>query len=172
MLKLTKVLGNVAEPALANQLHHLAHHGGVEYITLSDEDTARRRFRALTDRGADCVVILSRSERLQNGAVLLLETDRAVVVRLAAPRFLGIRPRDEAAALELGYMAGNMHWKVRFKDSILFVQLDGDRDAYLARIASLLALRRVEVIESGVDDGSVARPEGAAVTRRSAATIG
>ena len=147
MLKLTKVLGNAAEPALADRLHDVSHHGAVEYITLSKEDTARRRFRALTDRGADCAVVLSRADRLENGAVLLLEHDRAVVVRLDAPRFLEVRPRDAAAALEVGYLAGNMHWKVRFAGSVLFIQLDGDRAEYLARIRALIRAERVQVVE-------------------------
>jgi urease accessory protein len=146
MLKLTRVLGSAADAAFSDRLHHLAHHGAVEYITLSEEETARRHFRATTDRGTDCAIVLSRTDRLENGAVLLLEPNRAVVVRLAAPRFLRLRPRDAAAALELGYFAGNMHWKVVFGGGVLSIQLDGAEAEYLSRAEPLVASGRVQVV--------------------------
>lgn len=153
MLKLTKVLGSAAEAAFSDRLHHLEHHGEVEYITLSEEDTARRHFRTATDRGTDCAIVLSRADRLENGAVLLLETNRAVVVRLAAPRFLSLRPRDAAAALQLGYFAGNMHWKVVFSGEVLSIQLDAAEAEYLKRLEPLLGSGRVEVVRDEATSG-------------------
>lgn len=88
--------------------------------------------------GTDSAIILSRSERLSHGAVLLLEPERAVVVRLSEQRWLGLEARDAPAALELGYLAGNLHWKVRFEGGRLWVQLEGDAAAYRARVAPLL----------------------------------
>jgi urease accessory protein len=149
MLKLTKVLGNAAEPAVADQLHHLGHHGRVEYVTLRPEDVARRRLRAHTDRGTEVAIALDRTDRLANGAVLSLDAERAVLVRLEAPRWLGLRPRDAAAALEVGYAVGNMHWQVRFEAGTIWVRLDGDASVYRARIADLLSDGRAEVVEAG-----------------------
>jgi urease accessory protein len=132
------VLGNAGEPALAEKLHELEHRDAVETITLQPADVARRRLRARTNRGADCAIILSRSERLGHGAVLLLSPDRAVIVQVAKAAWLGLKPRDEAAALELGYLAGNLHWKVRFERELLWVQVEGDPAHYHARAADLL----------------------------------
>jgi urease accessory protein len=146
VLKLTHVLGNAAEPDVAQRLHDLAHHGAVEYITLRAEDVARRRLRVHTDRGSEAAIALSRAERLESGAVLLLDEHRAVVVRLEAPRWLGLRPRDAAAALEVGYAVGNMHWQVRFADGAIWVRLDGDASVYRARIADLIGGGRAEVV--------------------------
>lgn len=156
MLKLTKVLGSAAEAGFSERLHHLSHHGKVEYIALGEGDTARRHFRACTDRGTECAIVLSRADRLEHGAVLLLESDRAVLVRLAAPRFVRLLPRDAAAALELGYFAGNMHWKVVFSGGMLAIQLDGAEAEYLARLEPLLASGRVRVVH-----GEEASPSGA-----------
>ena len=82
MLKLETILGLATDPDIAEALHRLEHHGQVEYLTLSEADTQRHRLRALTDRGTECAIALPRHQHLSNGAVLLLEKDRAVVVRM------------------------------------------------------------------------------------------
>jgi urease accessory protein len=146
VLRLTQVLGNAAEPALAARLHELAHRGAVETITLRAEDVARRRLRVVTDRGTEGAIVLGRSERLDDGAVLLLEAERAVVVQLESPRWLGLRPRDVAAALELGYLAGNMHWKVRFESGAILIRTEGNPADYRARVGDLLADGRAHVV--------------------------
>jgi urease accessory protein len=148
MLKLTKVLGNAAEPAVADRLHHLGHHGRIEYVTLRSEDVARRRLRVHTDRGTEIAIALDRADRLENGAVLSLDGERAVLVRLETPRWLGLRPRDAAAGLEVGYAVGNMHWQVRFSGGVIWVRLDGDASVYRARIADLLSDGRADVVEA------------------------
>jgi len=156
MLMLTGIVGNVADPALAGRLDELARarDAAVEHITLSPEDVARRRLRVRTDRGTEAAIVLGRSERLDDGAVLLLEADRAVVVRLKAPRWLGLRARDAAAALEVGYTAGNMHWKIRFDAVTLWVRVEGDLAAYHARVAHLLASGRATLVVGAPDAGN------------------
>jgi urease accessory protein len=158
MLKLTGVVGNASHPALAERLHHLAHRGAVEYITLRPEDVSRRRLHVHTDRGTESAIVLGRAERLESGSVLLLEAERAVVVRLEAPRWIGLRPRDAAAALEVGYTAGNMHWKVRFEGQTLWVRAEGDPAAYRARVAHLVADARAALIEGQPDLDDAAEP--------------
>ena len=71
MVRLESIVGMVTDAALAERLHHLEHDGKVEYIHLAGEDTARRRLHVATDRGTDCAIVLPRSDRLANGAVLL-----------------------------------------------------------------------------------------------------
>ena len=146
MLKMTQVLGTASEPHLAERLHALSHRGAVEYVTLRREDTSRRRLHDFTDRGTEGAIILDRSERLANGAVLLLDDERAVVVRLEEAPWLALEARDVAAALELGYFCGNMHWKVRFVGDYLHVSLQGPREDYLERLSHLIADGRVSVV--------------------------
>ena len=66
--------------------------------------------------------------------------------------WLRLRPRDAASALELGYNAGNLHWRVRFDDGDLLVALEGPKEDYLARIEPLLAAGRVIPDEERRDD--------------------
>ena len=139
MLRLEGIVGSATDPEISHRLHHLQHDGKVEYIALSPEDTHRRRLRAVTDRGTECAVILDRATQLYNGAVLTLNGERAVVVRMNETRWLDLLPRDAAAALELGYFAGNMHWTVRFEGEMLRIALAGPEQDYLDRLAPMLA---------------------------------
>jgi len=134
MLKLSTILGRTTDDRLHEALHWLEHRGAVETIELDRRDMQRRRLRVMTDRGTDCAIALPRDVALEDGAVLLLEDNRAVVLRAAEQRWLRLVPRDAAAALELGYHAGNLHWRVRFGDGELAVALEGPEAVYLERL--------------------------------------
>ena len=66
-LRLERIVGEAADPAIAERLHALAHANAVESIVLGREDAARHRLRVKTDRGRDCTIALPRSQRLRNG---------------------------------------------------------------------------------------------------------
>jgi len=142
-LRLTRVLGSATDPAVAERLHRLDHAGAVEHLVLDERDMRRHRLRTETNKGTACLIALPREQSLADGAVLLLAEDRAIVVRAAEARWLALQPRDAAAALELGYFAGNMHWRVRFEGARLAVALEGPARDYLDRLAHLMADGRV-----------------------------
>jgi urease accessory protein len=143
MLKLDSILGLATEERIAEALHQLEHRGAVEYLNLSEADIQRHRLRVLTDRGTECAIALPRHQHLSNGAVLLLEQDRAIVVRMGETRWLTLEARDAAAALELGYFAGNMHWKVEFDGARLRIAMEGPAEGYFERVAHLMRDGRV-----------------------------
>lgn len=147
MIRVDSVIGQAADPALAERLHALRHSGGIEYVVLEPADTARRRLRVETDQGTDCAIALPRDAELGDGAVLYLSEDRAVVVRLEALHWLTIEPRDAASALALGYHCGNLHWKVEFSDGRLRVALEHDKARYLARLDAYLEDGRAKIID-------------------------
>jgi urease accessory protein len=148
MLILERILGLASDPAIHEQLHSLEHAGNVETVTLGSADMQRHRLRVRGDRGTDYAIRLERHEQLRNGAVLMLDARRAVVVQMQEQAWLALLPRDSAAALELGYFAGNMHWKVRFAGNELQIQLHGPEQDYLERLAPMLADGRVRRSES------------------------
>ncbi len=134
MIQITDVLGHSHDSKLSSRLHELSHQNKVEYIVLDHPNLQRRRFRVKTDRGTDCAISISRETRLTNGAVLLLESDRAIVVKMSKDRWLSLKPNDIPSAIELGYFAGNMHWRVKFKDECLHIALESPEDIYLDRL--------------------------------------
>ncbi|WP_417519397.1 urease accessory protein UreE [Minwuia sp.] len=126
------------DPDTASLLHRLDHDGGLDMLVIAEADLGRRRFQATTENGMPVQVALPRSERLADGAVLHLDERQALVVRVGAPAWLDLEPLDRASALELGYAAGNLHWRVTFSDGRVQVALDsGDAESYLARLAPL-----------------------------------
>ena len=143
MVRVTSLVGLASDADVGERLHALSHAGQVEYVTLSRADMSRHRLRVTTDQGTECAIALPRSETLANGAVLLLEAERAIVVRMQEEDWLDIAAVDDAAALELGYLAGNMHWRVRFDGAVLKIALEGPEASYLARLAPLLDSGRV-----------------------------
>jgi urease accessory protein len=145
MKAFNKVLGFANDPKIAPMLHELSHHGRVEYLVLSSEDAARKRLRAVTDKGNECLIAIPRNEVLGDGAVLELG-HTAVIVRMADERWLSLRPRDQSAALELGYFCGNLHWRVRFVPDHIIIALEGPEEDYLARLESLLASGKAQKV--------------------------
>jgi urease accessory protein len=138
-VKLTRILGHANDPEIAEHLHLLGHRNRIEHIDLDREDTMRHRLRTTTDAGTDCAIALPRSENLMEGAVLLLEDDRAIVIRMNEENWLTLEPRDTACALELGYFAGNLHWRVKFDGPRIRIALEAPERSYLDRLAGFLS---------------------------------
>ncbi len=143
MLRIEQVLGSRLDPAFAAQLHELEHHGAVDLLMVPVADVARHRFRATTQGGTEIAIALPRDQRLYDGAVLVLEPDHAVVVRVGQERWLRLQPRAIADAIELGYHAGNLHWRIRVAGEALMIAMEAPMDEYLARLGDLLRDRRV-----------------------------
>ena len=143
MLLVDRVLGSRIDPTLSDRLHHLEHHGKLDILTLPSAELARRRFRATSDAGQEIAVALPRDQKLFDGAVLLLEEAGALVVRVDSEHWLRLQPRSIADAVELGYHAGNLHWRVRFQGEALLVALEAPVDDYLERLGTLVTDRRV-----------------------------
>jgi urease accessory protein len=66
-----------------------------------------------------------------------------LVVRVDKEHWLRLEPRSLADAVELGYHAGNLHWRVRFQGEALLVALEAPVDDYLDRLGALVTERRV-----------------------------
>ena len=139
------VIGDMRESELASRLHRLEHTDAVDTINLAAGDLARHRLRVTSSKGVEIAIALPRDQSLFDGAVLILEQDRAVVVRALPTKWLAVVPRDAAAALELGYHAGNLHWRVRFEGFRLMIALDGPAASYTARLSRLVEDGMIEI---------------------------
>ncbi|MDX7950791.1 urease accessory protein UreE [Lichenihabitans sp. Uapishka_5] len=152
MLLVERVLGSRIDPLLSDRLHHLEHHGQVDILNLPAAELARRRFRATSAAGEEIAIALPRDQKLFDGAVLVLEDHKAIVVRVDSEHWLRLQPRSIADAVELGYHAGNLHWRVRFQGEALLVALEAPVDSYLDRLGTLITERRVVTSVSKTDD--------------------
>jgi urease accessory protein len=141
------IVGWAMDEAVADRLHELRRQQAVEYLHLDVHDLDRSRLRATSDAGTDYAIVLPRGSALADGAVLLLEPDRAVVVRSGAPRTMTLRANDVGGALRLGLLAGHLHWKADQRDDTVVVHLEGPESDYTARIVELLESGRVESLD-------------------------
>ncbi len=138
MLRIHGILGRSDDVEVHTALHRIEHLGGLEYLFIPAHEAGRKRFRLTTDCGTDCAVSMDRDQALFDGAVLIMDETRAIVARFGEQAVWRLIPRDTEAALQLGWHAGNLHWRVRFDGAVLEVLLDSDIDVYRARIAELI----------------------------------
>jgi len=158
MLRIDKVLGSRLEAAFAARIHDLEHRSAVDIVDVPVADLARRRLLITSRSGEELAIVLSRDQKLFEGAILLIDADRAIVVRAATERWLRLEPRSISDAIELGYHAGNLHWRVRFEGEILFVALEGRLEDYTARLGALISTSRVGI--SALDEEKSAHHHG------------
>ncbi len=143
MIQIKEIIAHAQDSKISSQLHDLSHQDKVEYIVLDHANLLRRRFRTRTDKGTDCAISISRDKRLSNGAVLLLEDNRAIVVKMAKDRWLSLKPKDISAAIELGYFAGNMHWRVKFGKERIDIALESPEEIYLDRLKDFFSEKKI-----------------------------
>ena len=141
------VVGHRDDAGIAEQLHRLEHAGAVQHLVVPRADLGRRRFKVLGTDGTEYGIALSRADAVRDGSVVLLSADRAVVVAVEEDEVLELRGTTARGAIQLGWHAGHLHWRVRFgADDTVSVLLDSPREDYLARIAPQLADGSIEVV--------------------------
>ena len=136
-MRINGIVGTWLDPDVAARLHVLEHRGTLDTVQIDATDLPRRRFRVTSASGRPVEIALPRDQSLFDGAVLWLSDEGALVLRVAAERWLRLVPRTPADALALGYHSGNLHWRVRFEGEALLVALDAPAEDYLARLGAL-----------------------------------
>ena len=142
MLRIDQVLGSRLDPAFAERIHEVEHQGAVDLLTvpapmLLGIAFARRRKAAPRSR-SPC-----RAISICSTVPCSCSSPTMPLVRVAQERWLRLQPRSIADAIELGYHAGNLYWRVRFAGEALLVAMEAPMDDYLARIDALIRDRRV-----------------------------
>ena len=132
------ILGLADTPDIAKELHRLDHEGTLDVVYVAASDLARRRMRVRSKAGRDVAIALPRDARLSEGAVLRMDAAGGLVVRVEAERWLRVRPADAAAALRVGYHAGNLHWRVKFDGGHLLIGVETDVQTYIDRLLELV----------------------------------
>ena len=110
MLRIERVLGNRLEPGMSEELHRLEHRGAIDVVNVPVADLARHRLLITTRNGEELAIALPRNQKLFDGAVLLLDDERAIVVRAATERWLRLELKlaaDAADALAVAICHAN-----------------------------------------------------------------
>ena len=148
LLLLDNIIGTIDDETYSERIHTLSHEGNIEYINIDPIDLSRKKFRAKTTTGRSCAISLSRDAKLENGSILYIENNLAIVLKTNEIKWLKLKPINLRVALELGYFAGNMHWQVRFTDDYICIALNSSRDTYINRLSEFLNKNLIEIISN------------------------
>ena len=148
LLILNHITGSINDEAFAEQIHALSHADKIEYIRLDPADLSRKKFKARTTTGRTCAISLPRDSRLENGSILHIEKNLAIVIKANALSWLQVKPKNIGMAIELGYFAGNMHWQVKFSSQYLYIALHAAKQTYLSRLHKYIADQSIEIIDN------------------------
>ena len=69
-------------------------------------------------------------------------------VSLAEDQWLTLKPRDVSTAIELGYFAGNMHWRVKFDNETLKIALESPEEIYLERLKDFFTQQKIARVQN------------------------
>jgi len=132
MKRIEGIVGNVhADTDLAALRDDHEDAETLERVVLDADNRRRSRFRATTDAGTDVGVIVDRAA-VSAGDVLLLESDRMIIVAFEPRDALAVSLPDATderleAAVELGHRIGNQHWDLAVEEDVVYVPLEADR---------------------------------------------
>ncbi len=142
----SQIVGHHSDEAIHDRLHELDDAGRVVRLVVPAKELGRRRFKVTGSDGQEYGIALGRDTELRNGSVLSMDDERAFVVEALESETLTLRPTSLEGAIQLGWHAGHLHWRVRMQDDTMTVLLDAPRNDYLVRIASWLDRGAIEVV--------------------------
>lgn len=93
-------------------------------LVLNSEERASPHMHGHTEGGRDLRISMPRGTELNDGDVLALDGDTAVVVRAAPEALFVINPDDAFAWGVAGYQLGNLHRPVRFTNDTMLTPAD------------------------------------------------
>ena len=140
-----KILGNESDELFSEKLHHLSHKSLVDYIEIKPEDSFRRRMRMVSINGREYKLAIPRSQKIENGSILWLSEESAVVIRILNGPKIRVIPKNISSAVRLGYHCGNLHWKTNFFQDGIDIILSGESQNYFDRLETLEEFADFEV---------------------------
>ncbi len=93
-------------------------------LLLTSEQRASPHMVGRTEGGRSLRISLPRGDELNDGDVLAVDGDVAVVVRAAPEALYVIRPKDPVAWGVAGFQIGNLHRPVRFTEDAMLTPAD------------------------------------------------
>jgi len=135
MLTVHSIIGMIDEARFSGR--------AVERLAVESAEAARPRLRRLTDLGTDVALDLPRGSYLSDGAVLLDDGERIIVVArkpedAAIVRFPRSRAREDLIndAVRLGHAFGNQHVPIEVEHGEVRIPVTTSREVVLDTVRS------------------------------------
>ena len=118
----------------------------IDRVMLNSEERASAHMVAHSEAGRSIRLSLSRGTELNDGDVLAIEGDTALVVAAAPEDLFIVRPKDAYEAGVAGYQLGNLHRPVRFAEAAMLTPADPMVADLLKRLGVAFEARRAPFV--------------------------
>ena len=93
-------------------------------LLLNSEERASPHMVGTTEGGRSLRISMERGTELNDGDVLKIEDNVAIIVKAAVEELFVIKPKSEISGSIAGYQLGNLHRPVRFSDDSILTPAD------------------------------------------------
>jgi urease accessory protein len=118
----------------------------IDRVMLTSEERASAHMVVYSENGRSVRLSLPRGTELNDGDVLAIEGDTAIVVAAADEELYFVQPKDAYEAGVAGYQLGNLHRPVRFTPSAMLTPADPMVADLLGRLGIDFEARRAPFV--------------------------
>jgi urease accessory protein len=138
MISINSVVGNIQNDYdLAHKYNQMTVKQLSEIIQISRSEAQRSRMRKTSNKGSDVAITLPQSVHIKHGDVLLLNSDKIIIVEIQPEKVAVIAVKNNIAsehlfemAVKVGHTIGNLHRPIKLEDNkiILPIQAESELD--------------------------------------------
>jgi urease accessory protein len=150
MISINSVVGNIQNDYdLAQKYNQMTAKQLSEIIQISRSEAQRSRMRKTSNKGSDVAITLPQSVHIKHGDVLLLNSDKIIIVEIQPEKVAVIAVRSNIAsehlfemAVKVGHTIGNLHRPIKLEDNkiILPIQAESELDLLKKVLGSIKEL--------------------------------
>ena len=147
MITISSILGNIFHDKEWNEkFDQVNKTNSFETIKLSRSYLEKTRLRAKTNQGTDVGIVLNSGTKIQNGDVLLSNSDKFIIIQQNPEMVISVKKKDKTEAnfdkilILLGHIIGNRHRPIRIEDNkIIFPILsESELDIFKKLFSSII----------------------------------
>ncbi len=147
MITISSILGNIFHDKEWNEkFDQVNKTDNFETIKLSRSDLEKTRLRAKTNQGTDVGIVLNSGIKIQNGDVLLSNSDKFIIIQQNPEKVISVKKKDKTEAnfektqILLGHIIGNQHRPIQIEDGkIIFPILsESELDIFKKLFSSII----------------------------------
>jgi len=147
MITISSILGNIFHDKEWNEkFDQVNKTDNFETIKLSRSDLEKTRLRAKTNQGTDVGIVLNSGTKIQNGDVLLSNSDKFIIIQQIPEKVISVKKKDKTEAnfdkilILLGHIIGNRHRPIQIEDGkIIFPILsESELDIFKKLFSSII----------------------------------
>jgi urease accessory protein len=147
MITVGSVVGNKNKDENLLQIYqNMVRKDLVDIVQMSRMEAQRVRMRKSSNKGTDIAITLPQNVQIKHGDVLLLNSERMIVVEITPERVAVVAltentPNDHVfeIAVKIGHTIGNLHRPIKLEDNkvVLPIQADSELDLLVKLFSSM-----------------------------------